>query len=148
MRIPLGAMVVASLASPALAATGARPHITLGSMFGNAVLPMKLVMLGLVGSTIAILIIGAVKLMRSPPDGGSAFISGMRIGGPAAGLLGAAYGGLNAMVGVVMSGRSDFVLVPLLPAGFCLVLGLLAGVVGIMAHTMMNARLDRALLKA
>lgn len=112
---------------------------------------MKLIILGLIVATLAALLVCSLKLLSGTRlSGGSAFLSGLRLGGPLAGLLGAAYGGLNMSIGlanvhtppvsVLAHGAAEIMLL--------VVLGLLSGAVAVFTHWAVEARIDRAVLRA
>ena len=103
-------------------------------------------------ATLAALVVCAAKLATGPRlSGGSAYLSGLRVGGPLTGLLGAAWAGLNMSIGlsnvvgpapfnVLAHGLSEVMLL--------IVLGLLAGAVAVVANWTVEARIDRSVLKA
>jgi hypothetical protein len=140
-------VLIAVLASPV--AAFATPLTGVG-VFENATPLVKLIMLGLFGSTIAALAVCAVKLAAGPRlAGGSAFLSGLRLGGPLAGLVGAAYGAMNMSIGLANAAAP----VPLsaLAHGLAEVtmlifLGLVSGSVAVIANWAVEARIDRAVL--
>ena len=83
--------------------------------------------------------------------GGSAFVAALRLGGPLLGLLGAVFVLLNGFLGIANAGGP--VPMPVLAPGFAeaallFLLGLLAGVVGVFCHWIIEARIDRAVLKS
>lgn len=126
--------------------------LSVGGVFQNAALPVKAIVLGLVVSTIAALVVCGVKLGAGARlSGGSAFLSGLRLGGPLAGLVGGAYGGLlmsialanapaPAPTNVLAQGVAEIMLLVLL--------GFVAGAVAVIAHWAVEARIDRAVLGA
>ncbi|HXU99666.1 MAG TPA: hypothetical protein VG166_04135 [Caulobacteraceae bacterium] len=82
-------------------------------------------------------------------DGGSAYLSGLRLGGPIIGALGAAFSLLNMTLGYA-SVPGDLPLKVLAP-GFAeaflqIGLGCLAGVVAVGAHWAVESRIDRQVL--
>ena len=147
-RRPHLILLVASLATPASALAG---PMTVADVFSNATPFVKVIMLALILATLAALVVCAVKLMSGPSlSGGSAFLSGLRMGGPIAGVLGAAYGVLNMCIGI-----SNVPVTPtlkVLAPGFAeavlmLGLGMFAGVVAVIANWAVEARVDRAVLR-
>jgi len=132
--------------TPALAA----PLSPAGVFFDASPL-VKLIMLALLIATIAVGVVGALKLASgSRLTGGSAFLSAMRLGGPVLGALGAAYVGLMFFIAVsnaptpptmghAAPGIAEIVMV--------LVLGLFAGVIAVIFHWAVEARIDRTVLK-
>lgn len=144
------AIAVLGLAFPPIAFAQQRA-MTPGGIFGDAAPPMKLVMLALVVALIAALVVTVRKLMSGRHlTGGSAFLSALRLGAPLLGLLGAAFNGLMMFVGLTNSGPQPIdVLAPgLAEAAFMLVLGLIVGVVAVICHWAVEARVDRMVLKA
>jgi hypothetical protein len=141
--------LVAAVISPAMAF--AEPLTPIG-MFQNANHFVQAIMLGLILATVAAVIVCMMKLMSGPGlSGGSAYLSALRFGGPVAGLLGAAWGGMlmafslantaAAVPGYVLArgGAETMALV---------VLGLLCGAVAVICKWAVDARIDRAILKA
>ena len=125
--------------------------LTPALVFMDAAPPMKLIMLALAAATVAAIVICLRKLMAGPAlVGGSAFLSCLRLGGPLIGALGASYTLLNAMLGlsnvaqtpsmqVMAPGFAEMVL--MLGMGFC------AGAVAAICHWLVEARIDKAVLK-
>lgn len=136
-----------------LAAAGAATAepLTPAALFGNATPVVQFIILGLVALTLAAMIVCARKLTSGQRlAGGSAFVSGLRLGGPLAGFLGAAWGGLNMAIGLANLTRA--VPVNVLARGwaeamFLIVLGLLCGAVAVICHWAIEARIDRAVLR-
>lgn len=145
---PARAVFAVALAAPALA--WAAP-LTPGGVFLGAGLIPKLIMVGLVLATAAALVVCALKLASAARlSGGSAYLSGLRAGGPLAGLLGAAYTALILFIGLsnaptppplneVAPGLAEIVLL--------IALGLLSGAVATVANWAVEARIDRAVLR-
>jgi biopolymer transport protein ExbB/TolQ len=135
------------LAFPALAEAA---PMTPAVIFMHAATVPKLIMLGLFVATWAAIIICVIKLRAGRKlSGGSAFLSGLRVGGPLAGLLGAAYGCMNMAVGVANLPVSPplNVLAPGFAEALMLVtLGLQAGAVAVFCHWLVEAKIDRAVL--
>jgi hypothetical protein len=146
MRLAFTAASLAALPAVALAAP-----LTPALVFMDAAPFPKLIMFGLLGAVIATIVICAKKLVSGPLlAGGSAFVSGVRLGGPLAGALGASYTALNCALG--MANVSYEVTAKILAPGiaeifFILGLGLFAGAVAVIAHWALEARIDRDVLK-
>lgn len=147
MRLTFTAASFAALPALALAAP-----LTPALVFMDAAPFPKLIMVGLIGAVIATIVICAKKLMAGPMlAGGSAFVSGVRLGGPLAGALGASYTMLMGFMGIA---NVDYpvtlkIIAPgLAEATFLLGLGLFAGAVAVVGHWALEARIDRDVLKA
>lgn len=137
---------LALLASPACAAE----RFGMGQVFADANIVMKLIMVLLIAATIAAVVVAAVKLASgSRLTGGSAFLSALRLGGPLISLLGAAYIALTGFMAVAEVGQTNLVIwaPAIAEASLLLVLGLLSGVVAVIAHWAVEARIDRAVLR-
>lgn len=138
----------------ALAAPGAAyaqgPGITLGDVFGDAAPSVQLVMILLVIGVLAAVIVAVLKLASGRRlSGGSAYVSALRLGGPLLGLVGAMYGLLGSFIGIASAGQP--VPMAVLAPGFAeaallFLMGLLAGVVGVVCHWIIEARIDRTVL--
>jgi hypothetical protein len=107
-------------------------------------------MVALVLAMVAALIVLVRKLSRGV-DGASAYLSGLRLGGPVIGCLGASFSPLSMTLGYA-SVPGDLPLKVLAP-GFAqafleIGLGSLAGVVAVCAHWAVEARIDRQVLGA
>lgn len=128
----------------------ASPGITLGHVFGDAAPSVKLVMLLLVIGALVAVIVTVLKLASGRRlSGGSAYVSALRLGGPLLGLMGAAFGVLMSFIGIANAGET--VPMAVLAPGFAeavllFLLGLLAGVVGVICHWIIEARIDRTVL--
>jgi len=82
-------------------------------------------------------------------SGGSAFLSGLRLGAPIVGLLGACDAGLNMTIGVVNIGIEPTLrmLAPGIAESFMMVgMGFLAGAIAVVAHWAVESRIDRQVL--
>ena len=127
-------------------------RLTLVAVFENAAYFQKAIMIVLVLATVAALVVLALKLASGRRlAGGSAFLSGLRLGGPIIGLLGACYCGLTMSLGV--ANVSHPVTMNVLAPGFAEIfltigLGFLAGVVAVFANWMVESRIDRQVLSA
>ena len=140
-------MTFLALVAPAVAvAEPLRPR----DIFLNAAPFAQLLMIVLIGSTIAAIIVCVRKLMSGPRlSGGSAFLSGLRLGGPLIGLLGGAYNGLSMAIGIanVSHPVTLKVMAPGIAEAVSLIgLGMLAGAVAVIGHWAVEARIDRAVL--
>jgi biopolymer transport protein ExbB/TolQ len=111
---------------------------------------MKLLMVLLVLSMIAAVVVAVRKIAAGPQlVGGSAFLSALRLGGPLLGLLGAAFNGVMIFIG--LSNQPGPIPLSVLAPGVAealtlAMLGLLAGVVAVVAHWAVESRIDRAVL--
>lgn len=129
----------------------ASAHVTPLTVFLDASAPVKIIVLALLVALIAAAVVTARKVMSGPHlNGGSTFLSALRLGAPLLGLLGAAYNLLMIFIGVSNRGSQPFdVLAPgFAEAAFLLVLGLIVGVVAVICHWIIEARVDRLVLKA
>jgi hypothetical protein len=127
-------------------------RITPISVFANAETLQKLIILALVASAVAALVVLALKLRGGQRlAGGSAFLSGLRLGGPILGGFGACLSLLNMSIGYANVPKDTplQVLAPGFAEVFFVVgLGFLAGVVAVFANWMVEARIDQSVLKA
>lgn len=143
------AVLLTALAAPGVAFAAA-PGITLGNVFGDAAPSVKLVMLALVVGALAAVIVTVLKLASGRRlSGGSAYVSALRLGGPLLGLMGAMYVLLMGFIGIANAGEA--VPMAVLAPGFAeaallFLLGLLTGVVGVICHWIIEARIDRTVL--
>ena len=149
----MSAKPYALLSLPLAAAAGtafAAPLRPMG-VFAHAAPISKALMATLAVLTVAALVVGVFKLMRGPQlNGGSAFLSSLRFGGPLIGLLGAAWVGLSMFMGLANSPVTPElkVLAPgLAEAALLLGLGFLSGVAAVIMNWMVEARIDRAILR-
>lgn len=147
---PLTTLALAIMASP----VAAHPSVQLGvaNVFWDASPAMKTVMVVLVLASVAAVGLTAVKLKSGPTlTGGSAFVSALRLGGPLIGLLGASWNALMSFLAIANVGvQPPF---PVLAPGFAestlmFWLGLMSGVVAVVCHWVIEARIDRAVLKS
>lgn len=143
------AALLIAFATPG-AAAAASPGITLGNVFGDAAPSVKLVMLLLVVGALAAVVVTLLKLAAGRRlSGGSAFVSALRLGGPLLGLMGAIFVVLMGFIGIANAGEPVpmSVLAPgYAEAALLFLLGLLAGVVGVICHWIIEARIDRTVL--
>ena len=145
------ASFLAALAVPGVA-FAAPARLTLAAVFGDAAPSVKLVMLALVVGALAAMIVTVLKLASGRRlSGGSAYVSALRLGGPLLGLVGAMYVLLMGFIGMANVGEPVpmAVLAPgYAEAALLFLLGLLAGVVGVICHWIIEARIDRTVLGA
>jgi hypothetical protein len=117
----------------------------------NADPTMKGLMLVLIVAAVAAVTVTARKVLSGPRlTGGSAFLQALRLGGPLIGLLGAAYNILMINIAIANIGQQPSypVLAPgVAEAVFLFVLGLIAGVVAVICNWIVEARIDRAVLR-
>lgn len=143
----LASAAALSMATPVLA----YDRVTATAVFLNSTIPIKLMMLGLVVAMIAAVVVAIRKVSAGHISGGSTYISALRFGGPLLGLLGAALNGLWSFMGIASMGRSmpfEVYAPGLAEAMLVLSLGLLSGVVAVIANWAVEARVDRTVLKA
>jgi hypothetical protein len=122
------------------------------AVFQNAAHPVQAIALSLILATVAAMVICGVKLSTGPAlSGGSAYLSGLRVGGPLAGLLGASLTILimflyisNTPAPVTLSQTAPGIA----EAMMLVVLGLASGAVAVIAKWAVDARIDRAVLKS
>lgn len=121
------------------------------SIFFDAALPVQIIVIALIAAAIAAVAV-TVKKVASGAHliGGSAYLSALRLGAPLLGLLGAAFNGLMMFMALARFGDQPInVLAPgLAEAMFLVVMGLIVGVVGVICHWIVEARVDRAVLRA
>ncbi len=146
---PAGALALGAALIPA--AASATP-LRIGDVLMNAAPLPKLIMLALAIATLVALVVTAGKLVRGRRlEGGSAFVSGLRLGGPIAGLLGAAYGAANISLGIANVPFEPTLKV--LAPGFAEIavmigLGFAVGALAVIMHWALEARIDRQVLSA
>lgn len=146
VRLPL-AILAGLPAGPALAQPS---HLTMTSIFVNAAVPIKSMILILVAGMIGAIVIAVRKVSTRQIDGGSAFLSALRLGGPLLGLLGAVLNGLWGFIGIASFGQALPLAVyapGLAEASLVLALGLLTGVVAVICNWVVESRIDRAVLR-
>ena len=112
----------------------------------------KLIVIALFVSAVAAVVVLVLKLRSEQRlAGGSAYLSGLRFGGPILGGCGACYSLLNMTLGYVNVGRDlPFkVLAPGFAEAFLMIgLGFFAGVVAVVANWAIESRIDHSVLKA
>ncbi len=129
--------------------------LTMGDIFMDAALLPKLIVILLLAAAVAAIVICVRKVMSGPKlAGGSAFISGLRAGGPLLGLIGASWGLMNSAIGTaVMGSRGQTTTLSMVMPGlveclFIALIGMIAGIVAIVCHWAVEARIDRQVLRA
>jgi hypothetical protein len=128
-----------------------RPLTVIG-VFQSAPPFVEFIILALVVATLAAIVVCVLKVASDPRlSGGSAYVSGLRLGGPLAGFVGAAYGGLSIAIGlanvtatVPMSALAHGVAEVMM----LILLGLVSGAVAVIANWAIEARINRAVLAA
>ena len=121
------------------------------TIFFDAAVPVQAIVVALIVAAIAAVVVTVRKVASGPHlSGGSAYLSALRLGAPLLGLLGAAFNGLMMFGALAKFGPQPInVLAPgLAEATFLVVMGLLVGVVGVICHWVVEARVDRAVLRA
>jgi hypothetical protein len=127
-------------------------RITPMVVFANAETLQKLIIVALLASAVAAIVVLALKLRGGQRlAGGSAFLSGLRLGGPILGGFGACLSLLNMTIGYA-NVPGDLPLKVLAPgfaeAFFVVGLGFLAGAVAVVANWLVESRIDHSVLKA
>jgi len=119
-------------------------------IFGHAAPLQKLIIVALVIAIVAALVVLSTKLKGGKRlAGGSAFLSGLRLGGPIMGALGACATLLNMSIGYanIPDDPGFKILAPGFAECFFLVsLGLVAGTIAVLAHWAVESRIDRQVL--
>jgi hypothetical protein len=126
-------------------------HLNAAVVFANAATVPKLIVIALLVSAVAALVVLALKLQDKRLPGGSAFLSGLRLGGPILGGFGACFSLFNMTLGVanVPAELPLKVLAPGFAEAFLMVgLGFLAGAVAVIANWIVESRIDHSVLKA
>ena len=127
-------------------------RLTPVQVFANSEPLQKVIIVALLVAAVAALVVLALKLRGGQRlAGGSAFLSGLRLGGPVLGGLGACLSLLNMAIGYAMA-PADLplkVLAPGFAEAFLVVcLGFLAGTVAAIANWVVESRIDHSVLKA
>jgi biopolymer transport protein ExbB/TolQ len=127
-------------------------RITPLDVFAHAESLQKVIIIALLAAAVAALVVLAQKLRADKRlPGGSAFLSGLRLGGPILGGLGACLSPLNMSIGYATV-PGDLPLKVLAPgfaeAFFVVGLGFLAGAVAVFANWIVESRIDHSVLKA
>ena len=127
-------------------------QISLFTVFENAAPFQKALIFVLVLASVAALVVMALKLGSGRRlSRGSAYLSGLRLGGPIIGLLGAcrAAFGLTQGIGHAVVPVTLRVLAPgLAEIALMFGLGVLTGVIAVFANWVVESRIDRPVLKA
>ena len=127
-------------------------RLSLAEVAMNAPPVPKLIIAALALASVAAVVVCIGKLASGPRmSGGSAFLSGLRFGGPLAGLFGAALTGLQMAMGA--ANTAGPVPASLLAHGYAqimllLVFGFFTGAVAVIANWAVESRIDRSVLKA
>lgn len=145
-----GAVALSFLLVPAAAM--AQEKLTPVMIFFDAAPLVQFLMLLLIAAIVAAVVVTIRKVTSGPSlNGGSAFLSALRLGGPLIGLAGGVYIG---MMGFIFAANldEDFPLSAYAP-GFAeilalFLLGLMAGVIAVICNWIVEARIDRAVLRA
>ncbi|HEX3920013.1 MAG TPA: MotA/TolQ/ExbB proton channel family protein [Caulobacteraceae bacterium] len=144
--LPLGLIV--PLALPAIASAAPLDAVAVAE---HATLINQLIMAALLAASVAGAVVCGLKLAAGPRQaGGSLFLSGLRFGGPLAGLLGAAWQALRSFIALsnLTTEPSLHALAPgLAECMLLIVLGLFAGAVAVMGNWALEARIDQAVLR-
>jgi hypothetical protein len=147
--VRLTAIGAAASVIPGLAL--AQTRITPAVVFADAAPPMKIIMVLLLVAALAAIVVTVRKVLSGPRlTGGSTYLQALRLGGPLIGLLGAAYNVLMINIAIANVGQQPpyNVLAPgVAEAAFLFVLGLIAGVVAVICNWIVEARIDRAVLR-
>ncbi len=134
------------------------PHVHLSlverltpvTVFEYAAPLQKFIVIVLIMAVLAALIVLAVKLAAGRRlSGGSAFLSGLRLGAPIIGILGACDSGLNMTLAVASIPIEPTLkmLAPGIAESFLMIgLGFLGGAVAVFAHWAVESRIDRQVL--
>lgn len=145
--LPLPFLVFASIATPSMA----MPQLGFTTLVMLSHPYLKILMLLVVIATIAAVAITIRKLSaKDSLVGGSAFVKALRLGGPLLGLLGASYAAMNIFIGLSSFSKpvSPVIYMPSVAEAFAvLIVGLLSGVVAVIAHWAIEARIDREVLR-
>ena len=150
MRHSLSSAVAGLMLVSVPGVANARPDLTLSSVFTDADETMKVLMIVLMLAPLAAVVVTGMKTASGKRlNGGSAFVSALRLGGPLTGLVGSVFVLLMGFIGIANAGRA--VPMAVLAPGFAeaallFLLGLLAGVVGVICHWIIEARIDRTVL--
>jgi hypothetical protein len=132
--------------------SAAAAELTPFTVFQYAPPVQQLIIVVLILTIVAAVVVLAIKLL---PDrrlsGGSAFLSGLRLGAPIVGLLGACHAGLYMTLAVASIPIEPTLkmFAPGIAESFEMVgLGFLAGAIAVVAHWAVESRIDRQVLGA
>ena len=126
------------------------PHITPALVFADATPLGKLIMVVLLAAMVAAVLVTILKLAGGKRlNGGSAFLSGLRLGGPIIGGLGACNSFLMMTIGIA-NVPAELPLKALAP-GFAeafmqIGVGFLAGAIAVLCNWAVESRIDRQVL--
>ena len=152
MRQSLSIVAIGLMLTSIPVTAWAAPRLTLGVVFGDADELNKMLMVLVMAAALAAVLVTGLKLASGKRlNGGSAFVSALRLGAPLMGLVGAAYVLLMLFIGIANFGGP--VPLPVLAPGFAeaamlFLLGVIAGVVGVVCHWIIESRIDRAVLQS
>lgn len=149
-RHALPALAAALALSPSMAFAAQR-MLTPAGIFNDAAPFQKLLMLALIAGIVTAVTVAVRRLTSGPSlSGGSAFISGLRLGGPLIGALGATYSAMNSAIGVANINPQNLnVLAPGIAESLLVFgLGVFAGTVAVILHWAIESRIDRQVLQA
>ena len=152
MRQSLSIVAIGLMLTSIPVTAWAAPRLTLGVVFGDADELNKMLMVLVMAAALAAVLVTGLKLASGKRlNGGSAFVSALRLGAPLMGLVGAAYVLLMMFIGIANFGGP--VPLPVLAPGFAeaamlFLLGVIAGVVGVVCHWIIESRIDRAVLQS
>ena len=110
----------------------------------------KVIVIALLAATLAAVVVLAMKVSSGRRlAGGSAFLSGLRLGGPIIGCLGACASMFSATVGYATAPAN--MPITIMAPGFAeaflqLGVGFFAGAVAVLAHWVVESRIDRQVL--
>ena len=152
MRQSLSLVAIGLMLTSIPVTAWAAPRLTLGVVFGDADELNKMLMVLVMAAALAAVLVTGLKLASGKRlNGGSASVSALRLGAPLMGLVGAAYVLLMMFIGIANFGGP--VPLPVLAPGFAeaamlFLLGVIAGVVGVVCHWIIESRIDRAVLQS
>lgn len=149
-RAAVFGLLTLALTVPTAALAQSRPG--LATVFAEAAPLMKLLMLIMVVAAVAAIVVTVMKLSSGHRlSGGSSFVSALRLGGPLLGLAGAIFNLLMMFMGIANAGGPvPFeVLAPgFAEASMLFLIGLFVGVVAVICHWVIEARIDRTVLSS
>ena len=136
----------------ATCAESARAGINTLDLVRNTDPALQLLLLALAGSALAALVITILKLAKGKAlAGGSSFVASLRLGAPLLGLMGGGYNLLMLLIGTTGTGVPiDHVMFAPFHAESVLVAlaGLSVGLLAVLGHAVIEARIDRVVLKS
>ncbi len=145
------AFAAALFAAPTLAHATVADALPFGfiEVASHAAPAQQILMLCLVLATAAAIVVAVLKLLPGRLSGGSTFVSSLRLAGPTAGVLGAAYAALKMSIGIASTNYTPTLKV--LAPGFAEIatvfaLGLISGIIAIILTWAIEARIDRQVL--